>query len=138
MKDRYGNVSLRGGGTLRTECDRELRNIAWHPNVRPALAEIALARCLLADSDADKGPLGNPIAYLIRSLGACKGGRPLAPYLTDQPVLDKWAKAEAKVFDSAKVMAAATTAARKFDDAMKQATGKAGGSAKTGTDSART
>jgi hypothetical protein len=110
-----GKKELRGGGQARTECEREIRTIAAHPNVRPALLEICLTRCAVRDQDPDQDPIDNPIGYVIKALGAYAGGKPLTVYLGDQAIVDKWDAQERRVFDSARTMAAATEAARRVD-----------------------
>ena len=75
------------------------RRIAQYPHVTPAAAQIAIGRC-------EEAGASNPAAYLIAALGARKGGSPLTPYLSDQAVIDHWAKQRDKVWNAGITMAA--------------------------------
>lgn len=99
----------------------DIRRIAAMPHVTPAAAEIALGRMVEADRDPVNGPVRALVGYLITALG-CKSrgsGRPepLTPHLHDQPIVDKWDAARAKVFDATRTLEAARAAARRLDAA---------------------
>jgi hypothetical protein len=69
--------------------------IAMHPNVMPALVEIAIAR-----ASTTEDPCPKPLGYVINALGVSKRARAaLKPYLGDMPVIERWAELEAKVAD---------------------------------------
>lgn len=101
--------------------ERDLRRIAAAPHVTPAAAEIALGRLGEADRDPARGPVQAVMGYLIAALGcsARSGARPepLTPYLHDQPIVDRWEAARAKVFDSTRTLEAARATAMRLDAA---------------------
>lgn len=77
--------------------------IAMLPHVTPAIVEIVLGRV-----HTTKGGASKPLGYIIHVLGAAKGGRlKLVPYITDQPIIDKWAELEKKIADGARAHEAA-------------------------------
>ena len=104
-------------GRAGRQVERDVRAIAGVPHVTPAAAEIALGRLAEREQDPDKEPIRSAMGYLIAALGAKAGGQPLTPYLTDQPVVDRWDEAARKVFDSSRTLEAARGAARRIDAA---------------------
>ncbi len=108
-------------GRAGRQVERDVRAIAGVPHVTPAAAEIALGRLTEREEDPDKEPIRSAMGYLINALGAKAGGQPLTPYLTDQPVVDRWDQAAMKVFDSSRTLEAARGAARRFDAATQTA-----------------
>ncbi len=95
----------------------EAMKISAYPQATPAACEIAVIWCDTEHADPDEGPVGNPIAFVIGVLGAHRGGKPFEHRLHEQPIVNKWDAAERRVFDSARIMAAADAAARRIDDA---------------------
>jgi len=97
--------------------------IARYPHVTPALAEIAIGRADAwlesgrATPRADRdGP--NPVGYLIKLMACCRGAKqPIEPHAWDQPVLDKWAALERKVFDAEQAMQAMQAGLMRIDRA---------------------
>lgn len=95
--------------------------IARHPNVTPALVEIAIQRiegwldkpetwheaAAMYAKGHGRSDLPNAVGYLIKALG-CKssGGKKLTPQVWDQPIVNKWLERERKVFDGEKAKAA--------------------------------
>lgn len=108
-------------GRAGTQTERDIRAIASTPHVTPAAAEIALDRLASREQDATKEPLRSVVGYLIATLGAKMGGRPLTPYLTDQPIVDRWDELARQVFDSSRTLAAARAAAGRIDAATQAA-----------------
>lgn len=107
-------------GRVRDDWQDDVARIASVPHVTPAAMELAIGRCNVAASQAPAGTFTKALGYVIRALGAFRGGKPLEPYLTDQPVVDRWAAIERKLFDASKALAAAEGAATRFDDARKR------------------
>lgn len=88
--------------------DCDLIRIAQDGRVSPALVQIALAREAEARSD-------NPLGYVIAALGVRRGGGALTPYLSDQPVIDRWAALEAKQVDAERAKSALTGFVARID-----------------------
>jgi len=87
--------------------EQGIRDIAAYPHVTPAAVELAIGR-------ADQKALANPLGYVINATGAKVGGKALTPYLSDIPVIEKWDKARAKVWNGELAQAAVQTAVLKF------------------------
>lgn len=101
------------GGRLANDADDQatLVRIANDPKVTPALVQIALQRAQAADA-------ANPLGYVIHSLGLKRGARGgLTPYLTDQGIVDRWARLEAKQVDAERAKAAVTGVVARFQPA---------------------
>ena len=94
-----GRIQAKGG---RDKHDIDLAfviRIAGHPNVTPALMQIAIQR-------ADECRAASCLGYVCNALGASRGGKPLEPYLSDQAVLDRWKQLEDKQVSAEKAKAA--------------------------------
>ena len=94
-----GRIQAKGG---RDKQDIDLAfviRIAGHPNVTPALMQIAIQR-------ADECRAASCLGYVCNALGASRGGKPLDPYLSDQAVLDRWKQLEDKQVSAEKAKAA--------------------------------
>lgn len=115
-------------GRADRQVERDIRAIASTPHVTPAAAEIALDRVASRDQDPTKEPLRSAMGYLISALGAKADGQPLTPYLTDQPIVDRWDELARQVFDSSRTLEAARAAARRIDAATAAASGPRPGS----------
>lgn len=88
------------------DADSVVVRIAGDPRVTPALAQIAVER---ATRNAAR-----PIAYIVGALGVRRGGKPLEPYLTDQPVVEEWEARERKKFEAERSRIAVERVARRF------------------------
>lgn len=106
--------------------------IARYGHVTPAMVEIGIGR---TDGWLDSGraaprPGGgnrggaastvNPVGYLITVLGCRRGGgRALEPYAWDQPVVDKWAAMEKRIFDAEQALQAVHAGLMRIDHARR-------------------